>query len=149
MVKIKFIDIATILVVIDSIFIIFMGLMYLFTGTFQSYHIDFTGLTAADVASFNAELMVLISVFIRIIGTSTLTAGIAFLIIAIIPFRKKEKWAWLTIVILGGFLMIAILTITYVILATQILYIVFILALILWILSVILSTYDIYFKKEM
>jgi hypothetical protein len=124
-----------------------MGLLYLITGTFQSYHVDFIGETAADVAAYNANLMALISVFIRMVGIGITTTGIAGLFLSIIPFRKAERWAWVALFIGGIISVIPTLILTFPILGTTFLYVIFIIMLIIWILGIVLSGYEIFLKK--
>jgi hypothetical protein len=145
--KIKLLNIAVILSIIVSAFYLLMGLLYLISGTFMSYHIDFTGLTATDVTAFNANLMILISIFIRMVGVGTTTAGVAGLFVSAIPFRKGEKWAWVALFVVGIISVVPVLIITFPVLGTTYLYIIFIIMLIVWISSIILSGYEIFLKK--
>lgn len=124
-----------------------MGLLYLISGTFQAYHVDFIGETAASVEAYNANLMILIGVFIRMVGIGVTTSGFACLLIAIIPFRKGEKWAWIALFIGGIISVIPTLIITFPVLGTTFLYIIFIIMLIVWILGIVLSGYEIFVKK--
>lgn len=124
-----------------------MGLLYLITGTFQSYHVDFIGLTATEVAAFNANLMILISIFIRMVGIGITTAGVAGLFLSIFPYRKGEKWAWVALFIVGFISVIPTMIITFPILGTTLLYVIFIIMLIIWILGILLSGYEIFLKK--
>ncbi|MBW6464121.1 MAG: hypothetical protein K0B84_08045 [Firmicutes bacterium] len=70
------------------------GFLYIGKGTFMEYHERFTGLTPELVAAYNTNLMVLITIFIRIIGFAALTVGILMGIIIFAGLRAKEKWAW-------------------------------------------------------
>ncbi|MFX1357994.1 MAG: hypothetical protein ACFFA8_12020 [Promethearchaeota archaeon] len=145
--KIKLLNIAVIFSIIVSAFYMLMGLLYLISGTFQSYHIDFTGLTVNDVTAFNANLMILIGIFIRMVGIGTTTAGLASLFITIIPFRKGEKWAWVALFLIGIIAIVPTLIITFPVLGATFLYIIFIIMLIIWILGIILSGYEMFLKK--
>lgn len=147
MVKLKLLDIASIMYAFDVVLVLLMGLLYLITGTFQSYHIDFIGLTATDVTAFNANLMILISVYIRIIGVGNISGGLAGLLITLIPYRKGKKWAWFAVLITGMVSIVPTLIITNVVLGSHYLYMVFIIAMIIWIISLVLSTYEIFFRK--
>ena len=104
---------------------------------FQSYHIEFTGLTATDVTAFNANLMILISVYIRIIGVGNISGGLAGLLITLIPYRKGKKWAWFAVLITGMVSIVPTLIITNVVLGSHYLYMVFIISMIIWIISLV------------
>ncbi len=145
--KLKLLDIASILYALDNVLVLLMGLLYLISGTFQPYHIEFTGLTATDVTAFNANLMILIGLSIRMIGVGNLSGGLAGLFITIIPYRKGKKWAWFAVLITGMVTIVPTLIITNVVLGSHYLYMVFIVAMIIWIISMVLSTYEIFFRK--
>jgi len=82
------------LILLDLILLI-MGLVYIITATFQSYHLNYMGLTEAQVRSFNPKLMILISFFIRMVGFGFLSVSIGGLIIIFASFKKREKWSWI------------------------------------------------------
>jgi len=124
-----------------------MGLLYLITGTFQSYHVDFTGLTAQDVRTFNEDLMNLISIFIRMGGVSVLGLGVTNVLIIPYAFRKGMKWAWIVCLISGIVVLIPTLIITFPVLSPTYIYAIFIIAAILWLLAVLLAGYEIFIKK--
>lgn len=148
MVKFKPLDIACILYIVINVILVFMGLMYLFLGTFMSYHVDFTGLTEQDVTTFNAELMTLISILIRLVGVGNFNGGVASIIVTIFALRKGEKWAWAAGIISGAIIVIPNVILTYTVLATNFMYIIIIICMILWIAGVALSTYDIFYAEK-
>jgi hypothetical protein len=45
----------------------------------------------------------------QIYGLETLTAGLFFCVISLIPYRKAEKWAWYAILVIGGIQMLGML----------------------------------------
>lgn len=45
----------------------------------------------------------------KIYGLHTLGIGLFVCVISLIPFRKAEKWAWYTILVIGGILMLGML----------------------------------------
>ena len=64
-----------------------------------------------------------------------------------VPYRKGEKWAWVAVLITGMVSLIPVLIITYPVLGSNLLYVGFVTALILWIISIILSAYEIFLHK--
>ncbi|MFX1336988.1 MAG: hypothetical protein ACFFDK_00105 [Promethearchaeota archaeon] len=87
-------NIAIIIILITSIFLIISGAIYAILGTFMPYHVEYTGLTESEVAAYSPKLMFLISVFIRLLGISVMIIGISSIYITVYGIRKKEKWAW-------------------------------------------------------
>lgn len=82
------------LIILDIIFMI-MGLLYVILGTFQTYHIDYIGMTASRVKTFNPKLMNLISMFIRMVGFGFLSVSLGGIILILTGFKKREKYSWL------------------------------------------------------
>ena len=88
-------NVAIISLVLLDIIMMIMGLLYAILGTFQTYHVDYIGMTASRVKSFNPKLMNLISMFIRLIGFGFLSVSIGGLIIIFTGFKKREKRTWM------------------------------------------------------
>jgi len=91
----KRLNIAIILLIILDLIILIMGLVYIITATFQSYHVDYMGITESQIRRFNPKLMVLISFFLRMVGFGFLSVSIGGFIIIFASFKKREKWSWL------------------------------------------------------
>lgn len=108
-------NIAIILLIILDLIMIIMGLIYVILGTFLTYHVDYIGMTASRVRSFNPKLMNLISMFIRMLGFGFLSVSIGGLIIIFTGFKKREKWAWMLYLIQHLMLAIPLMWITYVV----------------------------------
>ena len=94
-------NIVVILFLITNTTLIITGAIYAILGTFMSYHVDYTGLTESEVTAYNPKLMILISVFIRLLGVNEMVIGISGIYINIYGIRKKEKWAWNLILIVS------------------------------------------------
>lgn len=90
----KLLKIAVIIELYGIAMCLLFGLLYALTGTFQSYHLDFLGITEVDVIAFNPKLMVLIESFIRIIGFSLLGLSVVWLYLIVKPLAKGDKVAW-------------------------------------------------------
>ena len=108
-------NIVVILFLITNTILIITGAIYAILGTFMSYHVDYTGLTESEVASYNPKLMILISVFIRLLGVNEMVIGISGIYINIYGIRKKEKWAWNLILIVSTMWFIPTLILTLII----------------------------------
>ena len=91
----KMLNIAAILLLVGVVIVYLFGILYIASGSFQSYHETFMGgLTAEGVTTFNANLMVLIGVFIRIIGFSFLGIATLWLYLIVKPLREGDKLVW-------------------------------------------------------
>lgn len=77
--------------------LILFGVMYLFRGEFMPYHAVAIG-KSWDELSPNMQISLIATM--RLIGGCFITTSLAILSILIIPFRKGEKWAKLTIPVL-------------------------------------------------
>jgi len=108
-------NIAIISLIILDLIMMIMGLLYVILGTFFTYHVDYIGMTASRVRSFNPKLMNLISMFIRMIGFGILSVSIGGLIIIFTGFKKREKGAWMLYLFQHLMLAIPLMWITYVV----------------------------------
>ncbi|MFX1336989.1 MAG: hypothetical protein ACFFDK_00110 [Promethearchaeota archaeon] len=111
----KNLNIAIISLIILDLIMMIMGLLYVILGTFQTYHVDYIGMSASRVRSFNPKLMNLISMFIRMIGFGFLSVSIGGLIILFTGFKNKEKWGWMLYLFQHLMLAIPLMWITYVV----------------------------------
>ena len=111
----KNLNIAIISLIILDLIMMIMGLLYVILGTFFTYHVDYIGMTASRVKSFNPKLMNLISMFIRMFGFGFLSVSIGGLIILFTGFKKREKWAWILYLIQHVMLATPLMWITYVV----------------------------------
>ncbi|MHA1272594.1 MAG: hypothetical protein ACTSQP_10025 [Promethearchaeota archaeon] len=91
----KILNIASIIYIYGVAMVIIFGLLYVINGSFQSYHIAYMGIDATDVKDFNPELMILISIFIRLLGFCLIFIGISEIIIILTWFREGNKNAWI------------------------------------------------------
>ncbi len=103
------------------------------------YHVAYTGKTESNVRAYDSELMLLIGVFIRLCGIYAMTLSIANLFILFFGFRKKEKWAWIYLLINVCIIFGSLLIITFPVLGFSITYITFVILIILGIIALIIS----------
>ncbi|MFX0082272.1 MAG: hypothetical protein ACFE94_11025 [Candidatus Hodarchaeota archaeon] len=94
-IKEKFLDIAVILLLYTIATMLVFGFLDAILGTFMPYEVSYMGVDETDIESFNAELMEMISGYIRILGFTFISFGIVLIIILFVGFRKKEKWAYI------------------------------------------------------
>jgi len=135
----KRLNIAIILGFIIYVYIIFMGIIYASLGTFLPYHIAFTGKTESDVKAYSSELMILISILIRLLGFQFINTGITGLFILYFAFRKREKWSWISILITGCIGFIPNMILTYTVLGLGIMYLLMIILFIFFLIAASIS----------
>jgi len=140
----KKLNIAFILLLFCTIFVLFMGFLYAIAATMMPHHIAYTGLTMANVKAYNPRLAEMISIYIRFMGLGWLSFGFSSLYILLVGFRKGEKWAWYNNLIGGAFIHIPNATITYIVIGFQLLYFSMLFTLVLWIIALSISYKEIY-----
>ena len=95
----KLFKIGIILLFATVIAMLIYGILYISTGTIPQSSLDFIGMTEAEISAFSSELMIVISYQIRLVGIAYISLGIAYILILNFGFRKKEKWAWIALLI--------------------------------------------------
>ena len=140
----KKLNIAFILLLVCSTYIIFSGLLYAIAATMMAHHISYTGLTMANVRAYSPRLAQMISIYVRFMGLEWLSFGFSSLYILLIGFRKGEKWAWYHNLIGGAFIHIPNATITYIVIGFQLLYFIAVFILVLWIIALSISYKEIF-----
>ena len=135
----KRLNVAIVLLLIVSLSGLIGSLIYTILGTFMPYHVAFTGKTESNVSGYDSELMILISVFIRLMGFYGISIAVANLFVLFFGFREREKWAWFYTLIIGCIMYGAILIITYTVLGLSITYLTFVASTVLWIIALVIS----------
>jgi hypothetical protein len=102
MVKSKTLTIASVLLFIIGAWNILGGLWALFLST--GYLELWMKMYGAPVSQ--TDFMIHMD---QVYGLHTLGIGLFVCVIALIPYRKAEKWAWYTILVVGGILMLGML----------------------------------------
>jgi len=95
----KLFKIGIILLFATVIAMLIYGILYISTGTIPQSSLDFIGKNEAEISAFSSELMIVISYQIRLVGIAYISLGIAYILILNFGFRKKEKWAWIALLI--------------------------------------------------
>lgn len=70
------------------------GSMYFFRSDIMPYHYAFLGINEAELMQFNPRLLELMTIFMKIIGSSYIGIGIANIFINAIGVRKEKTWSW-------------------------------------------------------
>ena len=92
--KEKLMNISWFLASIPYVAALIFGILYAVTGTIQFYHESYIGLTPEDISSFNPELMILISLFIRVMGCLFMSIGIVGIFVIYFGYKKEQKMSW-------------------------------------------------------
>ena len=74
---------------------------YIAATTLMPYHLDYIGISSADVQNFSPKLHNLILVFLKLIGVYQLLIVANGIVITLIPFRRGERWAWISLFAIG------------------------------------------------
>ena len=95
----KLFNIGMILLFATVIAMLIYGILYISTGTIPQSSLNYIGKTEAEISTYSSELMIVISYQIRLVGIAYISLGIAYILILNFGFRKKEKWAWIAVLI--------------------------------------------------
>jgi len=113
----KILNAASVLLLILGMLDVISGLEHLFlpTDTINSLLVA-TGvnLTISQIQDFNPSLLGFIYLKIQMYGGLSLSSGLSTSVIALIPYRKGQKWAWYSILVIGGIGMFWGLVLTYI-----------------------------------
>ena len=144
--KIELFDIALILLLITVAGLIFYAVIYVIFGGFTIFSGFVLAMhSEAEILAYDPVLHYSINNAIRTLGFTDLTVAVFAIFVLLIPFRKKEKWAWvLTVIVVLIFTLPLLILNTYRIGFTLIILIIF-LAIQLIALGI---TFKEFFKKE-
>ena len=134
----KKLNISIILLIILDIIAILFGILYAVLG-FMPYHAAAVGKSSSEISNFDPELMVLISTTIRVNGFMFLGLAAMSLIIIYVGFRNKEKWAWISHLILGALVYIPLVILVYIATGFAMPFPITLFDLILWIIALSIS----------
>ena len=112
----KILNVASALLFILGILDVLSGLEHLFlpTDTTSSLLVA-TGvnLTVSQIQDFSPSLLDFIYLKMQMYGGLSLSSGLWTWVIALIPYKKGEKWAWYSTLVIGGIGMFWGLVLTY------------------------------------
>ena len=78
---------------------VLFGLMFLLFTPIQE---ELIGVTVSEIRDFNTNVMDTITMLYQFGGLYLLVTGLTSCVIALIPYRMGEKWAWYTQLVLAG-----------------------------------------------
>jgi len=70
-------------------------------------------LTASQIRDFNSELLGSIDLKMQWYGVYALSHGVITWVIALMPYRKGEKWAWYSMLVVGAISAFGLIVLTY------------------------------------
>jgi hypothetical protein len=95
----RILNVASAFVFIPAIMAVLFGLMNLFLVPVEE---GLLGVTVSEIRAFNPNVMDQITHLYQFTGLYLLATGLSSAVIALIPYRWGEKWAWYTQLIIGG-----------------------------------------------
>ncbi len=104
------------------------------------------GVTVSQISGFNPNVMGLIAHLYQSVGVYLLGMALFFCIVSLMPYRKGEKWAWYSMLAIGGIASIGNITLSIV--ATGVIASFYlpaaILLLVLWAIGIVLPVREIF-----
>ena len=83
------------------------GISYLAATAPMPYELEYIGISSAIILNFNPNLHNLIVILMKSIGAYSLIVCLWGMTITLIPFRRGERWAWISLFVLGSMYAIA------------------------------------------
>ena len=74
------------------------GIVYMFSSQPMPYHLAYVGMSFEEIRAFNPNLASFAATIINYLGAFHVSSGILLVGIALVPFQRLERWAWLTLV---------------------------------------------------
>jgi hypothetical protein len=96
----RILNIASALLFIVGITGMIYGLQELFLFAYLDE--ELIGVTASEISAFNQNLLDSMKLESQFEGLYMLSTALIFCVISLIPYRKGEKWAWYTLLVIGG-----------------------------------------------
>lgn len=90
---------------------VLFGLMNLFLVPVEE---GLLGVTVSEIRAFNPNVMDQITHLYQFTGLYLLATGLSSVVIALIPYRWGEKWAWYTQLVVGGLALFGQFIIVYI-----------------------------------
>jgi hypothetical protein len=122
-----------------------IGVVYALQDLLVPIDEELLGVTVSQIRAFNQNVMDQITLLYQFTGLYMLGTTSTSAIIALIPYRKGEKWAWYTQLVIGGIALFGQLILVYI--AANLLPAYFmplsIILIILWLVGIILPAKEI------
>jgi hypothetical protein len=93
-----------------------VGMVYGIQELFLVGYLDeeLLGVTASEISALSPNLLELLKLDSRFEGLYMLSTALIFFVVSLIPYRKGEKWAWFTALVIGGFAIVGQLVLIYI-----------------------------------
>ena len=112
----RILNVASALLFILGILDVLGGLSHLFLPTdATSSWLASTGveLAVSEIRDFSPDLLDSVNLKMQWYGVSALSYGLVIWVLALVPYRKGERWAWYSILVVGAISVSALLVLTY------------------------------------
>jgi len=93
-----------------------VGMIYGLQELFLVAYLDeeLLGVTASEIGAFNQNLLDHMKLESQFEGLYMLSTASIFCVLSLIPYRKGEKWAWYTALVIGGLAIFGQLILIYI-----------------------------------
>ena len=104
---------------IGSALLFIVGIVGMIYGLQELFLIVFLdeallGVTASEISAFNQNLLDSMKLESQFEGLYMLSTALILCVISLIPYRKGEKWAWYTALVIGGLAIFGQLILIYI-----------------------------------
>jgi hypothetical protein len=106
----RILNVASVLVLIPAITGVLFGLMNLLLVPIEE---ELLGVTVSQIRAFNPNLKDQMTLLYQFTGLYLTVTALSSVVIALIPFRKGEKWGWYSQLVLGGIALIGQFVLIY------------------------------------
>ena len=145
----RILNIASALLLIVGVTGMIYGLLELFLVGYLDE--ELIGVTASEISALSQNLLDLLKLDSRFEGLYMLSTALIFSVISLVPYRKGEKWAWFTVLGLGGFTILGQLVLIYIgvakVISPSYLLPLAVIVVILWIIGLVLPAKEILGKS--
>ncbi len=107
-------NIASSLLFVVAILPVVSSLLMMFSGSSEFTYEELVGVTIIQIRDLSPELMGAIELAVQLRGLYLLIFALFWAIIALIPYRKGEKWAWYAMLGIGSIWLSGYLILVYI-----------------------------------
>lgn len=133
------------------IFIVGIGcLVHALQDIFLEASMDegFLDVSLSQIRNFNPDVMDKLTLLYQFNGLRLFVMGLFFCVMSLVPYRKGEKWAWYSMLGIGGFGLIGSLILVYAYIAIQDSFFLYgsIILIVVWAIGMVLPVKEIFGK---
>lgn len=107
-------NIASALLFTCAILPVTSALLMMFSGSSEFTYKELVGVTISQIRDLSPKLVDAIELAVQLRGVYLLIFALFWSVISLIPYRKGEKWAWYTMLIIGSIWMSGYLTLVFI-----------------------------------